>query len=329
MLRRECEHCTVERASQDIELFVWFGSAELSSASRWSRAATRVDAVQPTTRGASSRRLSPRFAAVPTLTQLSSTRMTQPIIFYDLVPASGSKLFYSPNTIKTRLSLAHKGVAFETKAVTYSDTRTWLKDKTGFERVFCECLFQSGMLSGFTCRRGVRRGRNRSPARAAGWQVYHGFLEDRRVTFPPYAWHKMPPKKDELIKRTILSRWLDETYPDAPSLFQPDHTVPVDPESPDVTLAKNFAWLFSEGFGSSDSQWSTFIELAAEPLRKLMEPEVGRPSSRVPVVESDLDPLTACTGGGIFLVRRQEWTRSLGCDARERSQCVKKTHVKR
>ena len=34
--------------------------------------------------------------------------------------------------------------------------------------------------------------------------------------------------------------------------------------------------MFSEGFGSSDSQWSTFVELGAEPLRQLMDPEVSQ-----------------------------------------------------
>lgn len=38
--------------------------------------------------------------------------------------------------------------------------------------------------------------------------------------------------------------------------------------------------MFSEGFGSSDSQWSTFVELGAEPLRQLMDPEV---SQRFPI----------------------------------------------
>ncbi|GAA5946490.1 hypothetical protein JCM3765_000265 [Sporobolomyces pararoseus] len=151
--------------------------------------------------------------------------MSKPIIFYDLVPAPDSKLFYSPNTMKTRLSLAHKGVPFETKAVTYSDTRTWLKEKTGFERVFCPMI-------------------------------------------------ELPDGKF-IMDSWKIAEWLDETYPDAPSLFQPDTKAPIDVASPSLTLAKNFAWIFSEGFGSSDSQWSTFIELAAEPLRQLMEPEVA------------------------------------------------------
>ncbi|GAA5994133.1 hypothetical protein JCM5350_000575 [Sporobolomyces pararoseus] len=151
--------------------------------------------------------------------------MSKPIIFYDLVPAPGSKLFYSPNTMKTRLSLAHKGVPFETKAVTYSDTRTWLKEKTGFERVFCPLI-------------------------------------------------ELPDGKF-IMDSWKIAEWLDEAYPDAPSLFQPDSETPIDAGSPSLTLAKNFAWMFSDGFGSSDSQWSTFVELASEPLRQLMEPEVA------------------------------------------------------
>ncbi|GAA6009381.1 hypothetical protein JCM11491_004300 [Sporobolomyces phaffii] len=151
--------------------------------------------------------------------------MSKPIIFYDLVPAKDSKLFYSPNTMKTRLSLLHKGVAFETKAVTYTDTRGWLKDKTGFARVFCP------------------------------------MIELPDGTFIMNSWK--------------IAEWLDETYPDAPSLFLPDASTPIETSSAALTLAKNFAWLFSEGFGSSDSEWSTFVELAAEPLRKLMDPDVA------------------------------------------------------
>ncbi|GAA5887211.1 hypothetical protein JCM16303_007378 [Sporobolomyces ruberrimus] len=151
--------------------------------------------------------------------------MSKPIIFYDLVPKAGSKLFYSPNTMKTRLSLVHKGVDFETRAVTYADTRGELKERTGFDRVFCP------------------------------------MLELPDGTFIMDSWK--------------IAEWLEETYPDASSLFLPDSETPIDSNSGGLAVAKNYAWMFSEGFGSSDSEWSTFVELASEPLRQLMDPEVA------------------------------------------------------
>lgn len=63
---------------------------------------------------------------------------------------------------------------------------------------------------------------------------------------------------------TPLHSWLEEQYPTQPSLFLPSSATPVDPNSPESIMAKNYAILFGEGLGSSDSQWSTFFELAAE-----------------------------------------------------------------
>ncbi|GAA5841152.1 hypothetical protein JCM5353_008980 [Sporobolomyces roseus] len=163
--------------------------------------------------------------------------MPDKIIFYDLVPSKGSKLFYSPNTMKTRLSLLHKGVPFETRAVTYIDTLGELKQRTGFERVF---------------------------------SVAGPMIELPDGTFIMDSWK--------------IAEWLEQTYPEAPSLFLPDSNTPsdsnsstlvLDLNSSTLVLAKNWAWMFSEGFGSSDSQWSTFVELGAEPLRQLMDPEVA------------------------------------------------------
>lgn len=78
-----------------------------------------------------------RILSIPLTSSTPLAKMPDKIIFYDLVPSKGSKLFYSPNTMKTRLSLLHKGVPFETRAVTYIDTLGELKQRTGFERVFC------------------------------------------------------------------------------------------------------------------------------------------------------------------------------------------------
>ncbi|GAA6062708.1 hypothetical protein JCM10212_002259 [Sporobolomyces blumeae] len=144
------------------------------------------------------------------------------VIFYDLVPRKGSKLFYSPNTMKTRLSLLHKGVDFETVPVTYTDLRTTLKEKTGFDRVF-------------------------SP-----------LLELPDGTFLMDSWK--------------IAEWLDATYPSQRSLFLPSQaSLPIDHDSAAYKLGKTYAWMFTAGFGDSDSQWSTFFELCAEPLRKTMD----------------------------------------------------------
>ncbi|SCV71262.1 BQ2448_2850 [Microbotryum intermedium] len=66
-----------------------------------------------------------------------------------------------------------------------------------------------------------------------------------------------------------IAEWLDITYPDAPSLFLPSSPTPVRQDSPEMDVAKSFAFIFANGFGSSDAQWSTFFELSAEALARL------------------------------------------------------------
>lgn len=56
-----------------------------------------------------------------------------PIILYELI-GTESKRYYSPNTYKTRLSLLHKGVSFETREVTYHDLRYNLAKRLGMKR---------------------------------------------------------------------------------------------------------------------------------------------------------------------------------------------------
>jgi hypothetical protein len=53
------------------------------------------------------------------------------IKFYDLVPSRASRCFFSPNTWKTRLSLLHKNVPFETIPVTLADIRQDLIRRSG------------------------------------------------------------------------------------------------------------------------------------------------------------------------------------------------------
>ncbi|KAM0754812.1 glutathione S-transferase [Meredithblackwellia eburnea MCA 4105] len=60
-----------------------------------------------------------------------------------------------------------------------------------------------------------------------------------------------------------IARWLEETYPGAPSLYLPTEATPVDQTSSAYILAKNYATLVDSGFGDSDPEWSTFWELSA------------------------------------------------------------------
>ncbi|SCZ98238.1 BZ3500_MvSof-1268-A1-R1_Chr3-2g06240 [Microbotryum saponariae] len=66
-----------------------------------------------------------------------------------------------------------------------------------------------------------------------------------------------------------IAEWLDINYPDAPSLFLPSSPNPVQLDSPEMDVAKAYAFVFSSGFGSSDAQWSTFFEISAELLAAL------------------------------------------------------------
>ncbi|KAJ8295794.1 Beta-etherase [Rhodotorula toruloides] len=142
----------------------------------------------------------------------------QRIIFYDLVAEHGGP-FFSPNTLKTRFSLLHKGVDFEEREVTFMELRE-MGPKMGLERAIIPCI-----------------------------ELPDGsFIYD--------SWN--------------IAEWLEKEYPDKPSLFLPDSPTPLKAGAPELTVAKNFALVFSEGFGSSDAQWSTFFEISAQGIYDLM-----------------------------------------------------------
>ncbi|ORY74329.1 glutathione S-transferase [Leucosporidium creatinivorum] len=61
-----------------------------------------------------------------------------PIIFYDLVTRPGGP-YWSPNTWKTRLSLLHKGVEFETREVTFTELRA-LAPRWGVKRAIAPSI---------------------------------------------------------------------------------------------------------------------------------------------------------------------------------------------
>lgn len=66
------------------------------------------------------------------LTDTPAMAQQQRIIFYDLVAEHGGP-FFSPNTLKTRFSLLHKGVDFEEREVTFMELRE-MGPKMGLER---------------------------------------------------------------------------------------------------------------------------------------------------------------------------------------------------
>lgn len=47
------------------------------------------------------------------------------------------------------------------------------------------------------------------------------------------------------------SRWLEQTYPDAPSLFLPASKPPVSLDSPEMSVARSYAQLFNAGKSSA------------------------------------------------------------------------------
>lgn len=62
-----------------------------------------------------------------------------PIYLYELIGRESGR-YYSPNTYKTRLSLLHKRVPFETREVTYHDLRYDLAQRMGVERPMGACV---------------------------------------------------------------------------------------------------------------------------------------------------------------------------------------------
>ncbi|KAM0754811.1 glutathione S-transferase [Meredithblackwellia eburnea MCA 4105] len=80
----------------------------------------------------------------------------------------------------------------------------------------------------------------------------------------------------ELEDGTIISEsaniaeWLEKTYPDRSSVFLPGEAGPVNQSSASYQTAKNYALMMDLGLGSSGSEWSSFWELAAPGLQRLM-----------------------------------------------------------
>ncbi|GAA6000425.1 hypothetical protein JCM10207_008006 [Rhodosporidiobolus poonsookiae] len=81
------------------------------------------------------------------------------------------------------------------------------------------------------------------------------------------------PSGEYISDSWAIAEWLEENYPDAPSVFLPDSPTPVNSQSPELVVAKNYARMFTAGFGDSDPQWSTFFELVVRQLADLFEGE--------------------------------------------------------
>ncbi|GAA6034894.1 hypothetical protein JCM8097_009355 [Rhodosporidiobolus ruineniae] len=89
------------------------------------------------------------------------------------------------------------------------------------------------------------------------------------------------PSGEYMMDSWRIAEWLDKEYPDKPSLFLPDAPTPVDLSNPALLLARNYATAFTEGFGNSDSQWTTFLELSLPGIAASMpdlEPGVPNPN---------------------------------------------------
>ncbi|GAA5887244.1 hypothetical protein JCM6882_002461 [Rhodosporidiobolus microsporus] len=85
-----------------------------------------------------------------------------------------------------------------------------------------------------------------------------------------------------------IAEWLEEKYPNKPSLFLPDAATPLNSADPALKLAKNYAVLVNKGYGDSDSQWSPFFELSAEGIAGLMPDESpGEPNQTRLYYQSD------------------------------------------
>ncbi|CEQ41920.1 SPOSA6832_03682 [Sporobolomyces salmonicolor] len=187
--------------------------------------------------------------------------MVSPITLYDLVPQPGGT-FMTPNPPKARFSLLHKGVAFETREVTWMGLKA-LGKRMGVERPTGVHSLPPFFLS-FLRLTLFAPGCQFPPSsfQTGPFFLIRGRSPSEQLDAQTRTWRHL---------RCASSRWLEANYPDAPSLFLPDVPTPIDPASPALRFAKNAALLFSEGFGSSDAQWSTFFELSAPGMAALME----------------------------------------------------------
>ncbi len=142
-------------------------------------------------------------------------------ILYDLVPRKGEHLpFFSPHTVKARLALAHKRVDFITEEVTYNDLRHTLAGKLGV-------------------------------AKATGKATHYSIEYDTQLLIVARLVVAAPilelPSGELVMDSYKIADYLEQAYPDQPSLFYPGTTGPVDAESPQAKMAKAYLTLFAAG----------------------------------------------------------------------------------
>jgi hypothetical protein len=142
------------------------------------------------------------------------------IKFYDLVPSSNSTRYFSPNPWKTRMSLLHKGVPFETIPVTLIDIRRDLASRSN----------QSSITS---------------PAIE---------LPDGKFISDSFR----------------ISEWLEDAYPDRPSLFTGDGQPTNKSQSEHILTGKNYARMIDLGLGASKPEWAVWFDLFFPQLDQLM-----------------------------------------------------------
>lgn len=218
----------------------------------------------------------------------AAATMTGQVIFYDLVGAPGGPLF-SANTWKTRLSLLHKRVPFQTVELTCMDLRGEVAKRMGKERplgrprrVPCKAVLdlvvrlQSPSSSLPTDH--SSRDLSRSP-----------FTSSERIrTVPLSSRHQTRIRRLALTRRRSL--WQECSTQVHSRLF--------------LTLGKRRLRPF-KGVGASDPQWNTFFEVSAPLLVKLQLDQANRDYFTSDYKLGMKDGTSgACLNSGIFVADR-------------------------
>ncbi|CAF2753698.1 unnamed protein product [Rotaria sp. Silwood2] len=148
------------------------------------------------------------------------------IKFYDLAPRASSTHYFSPNTWKTRMSLLHKGVKFETISATLLDFRGDLARRSNQRHISAPAIELPD-----------------------GTFIYDSFR---------------------------IAEWLENAYPNAPSLFTGDGKLSCDAWPEHINLGKNYARMIDLGLGASKPEWAVWFDLFFPQLDKIITGEEHR-----------------------------------------------------
>ncbi|KAK4699459.1 hypothetical protein P7C70_g6798, partial [Phenoliferia sp. Uapishka_3] len=178
---------------------------------------------------------------------------SQSLVLYDLVAVvnAGNPLF-SPHTIKARLSLVHKGVPFETKELSFRDIRTTLADKLDVR------------ASGAFSRLGNRC--------AVGGALTLMLMLLSRAWIIGTLVPVLEFEDGSLLQDSLaIAHYLEKTYPNAPSIFLPESSTPVDLTSAEYLVAVEFQVKWSKTFGTVEGSFPPFFGLAAPYIQQHMD----------------------------------------------------------